>query len=454
MEEIFESDNYRISYEKEVNSTFLQWIKYEKRDEFRTPLMHASDMIRKHGCESFIVDRSEDPSPDISESDLRWIGKVFIPSLEKNGLKKIILIGPENVHYPENITSRKISVMRADSYEDAIRSLRPADFVPGDIKSLSREEAVLKMGLAVDANDFAIDERFWQLSKRYRNDHDMPESEKEQKLAEISALYDIATGKRDERRQKEQQRESEKKFLGKTGAEWGNHFHYSWYKYLIAIVLLFVASSLIYNIFIKPKTDCSIISLGHFKYDSTPVMTLLEDDLGFKNPYINNIDVVAPNEEGHRENIYSEQSAATAFYSEPNVLITDMQSLPFYYSELTDMELYYKELETILPPGLYSKIEPVYMSEREAYNVALEYEKQQHMDSIITDESGEKSIEKVLVGLAVYDREYMEKIGYISLWEKSEPAIVFTIPSSTMNRDDSKKIITELLEQMRKSESD
>ena len=76
------------------------------------------------------------------------------------------------------------------------------------------------------------------------------------------------------------------------------------------------------------------------------------------------------------------------------------------------------------------------------------------MDSIITDESGEKIIEKVLVGLAVYDREYMEKIGYISLWEKSEPAIVFTIPSSTMNRDDSKKIITELLEQMRKSESD
>ena len=81
------------------------------------------------------------------------------------------------------------------------------------IASMTKEEALEFLGLPADADKEALENRFWQLSKKYRS---LKGDESEQKLADLSAAYDIASGNRDLRVQAEETRAHEKKFMGKT----------------------------------------------------------------------------------------------------------------------------------------------------------------------------------------------------------------------------------------------
>ena len=94
-----------------------------------------------------------------------------------------------------------------------------------DIEKMTKEEALEYLGLPSDANDFYIDEKFWKLSKQYRGKND---KESEDKLSELSAVYNIACGRRDEALRKADERAKASKFLGKTKDEWKNYFAYSW----------------------------------------------------------------------------------------------------------------------------------------------------------------------------------------------------------------------------------
>ena len=80
---------------------------------------------------------------------------------------------------------------------------------------LSEDEALIYMGLEADADIKEIEDRFWQMSKKYRGKDD-PES-----LAmedEISAVYDIASGRREVKEQEEYVRQNEPKYFGRLRA--------------------------------------------------------------------------------------------------------------------------------------------------------------------------------------------------------------------------------------------
>ena len=109
-----------------------------------------------------------------------------------------------------------------------------------DLTAMTREEALAYMGLSSDADIKEIDDRFWQMSKKYRGKED-PESIAMED--EISAVYDIASGRRDFRKNEEQQKEAEPKRFGKTKSEWKTYIEYTWYKYVLGIV---IAAAVIY----------------------------------------------------------------------------------------------------------------------------------------------------------------------------------------------------------------
>ena len=210
-----------------------------------------------------------------------------------------------------------------------------------DLEKMTKEEALEYIVLPSDADDFIIDEKFWKLSKQYRGDNS-PEGK--QKIADLSAAYDIATGRRDERVQKAQQREMERKYFGKTGDEWRTYFSYTWYKYLIGVILLFLLGNIIYTMITKPGYDSGILSIGHFSNESEYIEDFMTTRLGFTNPLVGFVDIVVPHDQGQSQQAYADQSASTLMLSCPNVLVFDEATMPYYYSNLDDVSSLYNFL--------------------------------------------------------------------------------------------------------------
>lgn len=312
-----------------------------------------------------------------------------------------------------------------------------------DIEKMTKEEALTYMGLPQDANDFAVDERFWQLSKKYRGKKD-PDSE--DKLNELSAVYNIACGRRDEAVAKAEKRAGEKKFLGKTKDEWKTYISYTWFKALIIVVVVAVAISVIYNAVFKNRYDSAAVAFGHFSIDSVQVEEkLLSEEI--KNPYIANVDIVVPNEMGQTENIYSDQSLAAVMSMDPNVLITDSMTYKYYFSNFSDMTSIYNDLKLVLPANVYSKIVPIYLSERDAFLFTRDYLKQQDLLDGSTNVN-EYDSTPVMIGLMITDKTAIASLGIENGWPDQDPEIIFGVYSNTADYSKAEKMILELFQNM------
>lgn len=312
-----------------------------------------------------------------------------------------------------------------------------------EVVKMTREEAISYLGLPEGANSYAIDEKFWQLCKRYKSGSE----EDEQKLVDLSEAYDIATGRRDARKKAIEIRENQRKYFGKTSDEWRNHWNYNWYKYLIAVVLIVIAGNLFYNIVLKPDYDCAIISLGHFDIENDTYYDNLLSDMGFNNPYITNVNIVVPNDEGELSSAYENQNAVTSLLIRPNIVVTEAKSAPYYYDQLMDLSDIYAELSSYLTPAQMAKIVPVYCSEREYYEYSNAYA--ESMDMLTEEEmdlSG-YSTAREMIGLMITDEALITRMGYTYLWN-DEPNMVFGIYYDPMDIADARNILIRLLSEL------
>lgn len=312
-----------------------------------------------------------------------------------------------------------------------------------DIEKMTKPEALEYLGLPADANDFAIDERFWQLSKRYRGQNT---SESEEALNELSAVYNIACGRRDENRAKEEQRDSASKFLGKTSDEWKNYFSYSWLKILVIAVIIIVAGNILYSVFFKNRYDCSVVAFGHFVVDTEVLEgSFTTDEL--KNPYVSSVDIVVPNELGQSANIYSDQTLAAVLSMYPDVLITDEMTYKYYYSDFADISQLYSNIKGLLPKSVTEHLEPVYLSEREAFLYTKDYLIQQEM--IDPDTSAEDyDTTSRMIGIKVTDAGIISAMGIENAWPDTEPSIIIGIYSGTVDYTNAGKMLTKLFQSM------
>lgn len=328
------------------------------------------------------------------------------------------------------------------SSEDKKKVITPEDGVSSEIASMTREEALVYLDLPEDADKEAIENRFWQLSKNYRTRRG---DEAEQKMAELSAVYDIATGSRDLREQAAEARAKEKKFFGKTKAEWKTYVSYTWKYYVGALILIVVSASLIYNFFFKPREDCGIISIGNFENKTEYYDSVLRE-LGFKYPSIQTFCYVAASKEGQQADPYTNQAAVVSLYSGANVIVTDKAAMPFFFENLVDCSKLYKSLEQVLPADKYAKITPVYMSEREYRKMLVDYRVSQGiaLSDTGTDFSS-YSDEKIMTGLMIEDKDMINKLGYTNYWREQPATAIFSISVLSRDQDESARIITAVL---------
>ena len=453
MEAIFDSEAFNLRFDGD--STLLLSIKaYGNRDDFRTPLMHAVELIKKHKCRNLIIEDACAPSDlykQISEADIKWLKNIVVPKLAATSCEHIFFVVDEESagtgcdDMPFSLFASKFRTDKVVSEKFALMMIANGcgEEVDPGIRSMTVKQALEYMDLPENANDFAIDERFWVLSKQLRGDNS-PEGKR--KMAELSEAYDIASGRRDERVAKEQQREAERKFLGKTGDEWRTYLSYTWYKYLIAIVLIVLAGNLIYTVFMRPGYDSGYLSIGHFEYETDYVERFLTSRLGFKNPMVSIVDIVVPNDQGQSQKAYADQTASTLLLSCPNVLVFDEATMPYYYSELADVSSVYQYLRENLTPDQFSMLVPVYMSERDAAQVLIDYDREYGAEPDIEQvDLSDYDDTSVMVGILLKDEAAVTALGYHNLWPDYEPSLVFSVYTQTMDYVDSETIIMQLL---------
>lgn len=317
----------------------------------------------------------------------------------------------------------------------------PEEGASEEIVSMTREEAMEYLGLPKDADRETLDKKFWQLSKNYRT---MRGDDAEQKLADLSAAYDIATGERDEREKAAEARMHEKKFFGKTKAEWKNYVSYTWKYYVGAVIVIAVTAFLIWNFF-KPKEDCGIVSIGNFEHSEEYYDGVLKK-MGFKMPSLVTYCYVPMNDEGQEEDRHNNQAAVTFLYSGVNVIVTDSAAMPYFFEYFTDCTKLYSTLKEVLPAEKFAKIKPVYMSEREYKKLVDEYRRTKGFDySKEPTDLSSFSDAKIMTGLLIEDEEMIKKLGYRNYWQKKPASVVLGMNVLSKDQDSSFAIITAVL---------
>ncbi len=340
-----------------------------------------------------------------------------------------------------------MSEEKENSVSEEIEVKKEKTKVSDEILNMTKEEALKYMGLPSNSTLYAIDDKFWQLSKRYRS---LNTEEGEAKLDELSAVYDIATGERDKRNKKQEIRDSQKKYWGKTSDEWRTYFSYTWYKYLIAVVALVLLGNLFYNMFLKPRYDVSVVALGHMSCEVEVMEGILVNDCGYTNPYVNSVDVVPDNDEGQTDNGYGDQTAATVLMSQPDVIIADTMCVNYYFNNFVDCSDLYEQLRTVLSPEAFSKLTPVYYSERE-YQIALsEYQMSQNMYEFEAEEEDFSIYDPtpVMIGIKVEDPAFITSLGFENLWHYKPAQLVFGIGAETNDQIAAAEIIIKLFERL------
>lgn len=453
MEEVFDSEAFKLRYDEETNSCVFTMKTYGERDHFRTPVMHASEIIRKHKCRNLIIADASNGYKDIKQEDIKWIRKIVLPKLVDSSCEHVyFIVGEEQDSFTcsgslYDLFSEKFKVDKVTSEQDALMMIKSGTeaSVSEDISSMTKAQALAYMDLPANANDFDIDERFWKLTKQVRGDNS-PEGKK--RIAELSTVYDIATGRRDERVLKEEQREKEPKFFGKTADEWRTYFSYTWYKYVLLIVLLILGGNLIYTMATRQGYDSGYVSIGHFSNDSGFVEKFLTTRLGFKNPMVSVVDIVIPNDQGQSQQAYADQTASTLMFSMPNVLVFDEVTVPYYYSDLQDVSSLYQFLRENLTEQQFSLLRPVYMSERDAQEILYDYEIRYGSEVTVDYDLSVYDDNPVMIGILLTDEDAISALGYQNLWPEYEDSLVFCIYNQTMDLNDSEIIIMQLLKEV------
>ncbi len=307
--------------------------------------------------------------------------------------------------------------------------------------SMTREEALKYMGLEPDADIKMIDDRFWQMSKLYRGKDD-PESVRMED--EISAVYDIASGRRDRRLKEEQQRVSEPMYFGRYKSDWKNIIHYNWKNFLLGAVVVISAILVIIGLVNNTRSDCSVIVFGHMLLDDTYMRESLEAQ-GIKRPYIGMADIVVPNDQNIPPQEYGNETFNAMFYTNPDVLISDKESYGYYFSTFKDIGPLKDRIWDGLTEEAKAGVVPVYMTEQEA----VEYTNRLYLEYGMGDEEirdpSEFSDEPVLIGFQIPDEDTCLNLGIEAKWMTRKTSLVFGQCINSKNDDQAVLVITTLI---------
>ncbi|MBN1891601.1 MAG: hypothetical protein JW780_02390 [Clostridiales bacterium] len=302
---------------------------------------------------------------------------------------------------------------------------------------MDRSEALRYFGLDESATDYILEEKYWQRIKKYRGD---PEANTEQ-LKEINEAYEIASGKRQKATHTEIQREISFKFLGRTMKEWRVHFYYSWWKYILIAIAVFFVFSIVRHYFFTPKIDLRVVAMGHFEKSNDSIEEFAKEKMGYLRPSVFNSNLIIDNSEEADMNTMYGEIATAAFLSVKNdVLITDSRTFPFFLLNYDPIDELYAALLSELPEDQLDRIEPLWYSRAEFYEMEYEYGFIDEMQEI-----KEEDRQRHVYGLMITDPELVYALGFENRWQTDPPTLVFCLSSNSEEKAKAKTFIRNLL---------
>lgn len=220
MEDSNETERISVKYISESNVVVIAFKAEEVlSEEYRTSTMLAVDLLGQHKNSILIIDRSLNAK--VEEADIKWARKTLFNTLVKSGCKHCFIVDPEHriAHnaYPHRDLELRMRTTLVGSIDEALAKIGHKLEVSSEVLSMTKEEALTYMNLPADCDEERLENRFWQLSKNMRIENS---DESQQKLVDLSAAYDIASGNAMKRKEVMEAREQEPKILGKTKDEW------------------------------------------------------------------------------------------------------------------------------------------------------------------------------------------------------------------------------------------
>ena len=443
MNEVFDSEHINVEYRKDDNIVLVVLKGKVTRDDFRTPMMHAADMVMRHSCKVMAVEFRADP--ELNEKDILWSKKVLFNNLKKSGLETLALIDNNDLSIIQGIRvfcGDKFKTVVCKDYEEAKSKTKGvSDEAAAKFADMTREEALKYMGLNEDADIKEIDDRFWQMSKKYRGKDD-PES-----LAmedEISAVYDIASGRREVRAQEEYVRQNEPMYFGRYKSDWQNIIHYNWKSWLLAAVVIISGLAVIISYLTSMNSDCSVLVFGHMYLDNSKMREALEAE-GYHNPYVGLADIVVPNDENIALDQTGNETFNAQFYTNPDVLVSDEKSYLFYFNVFKDMAPIYDQVMAGLSDEAKAGVRPVYMSQREYVRNMNDYYAITGLDNDEMKNPADYPDDQVLIGIEITDRDLITNYGVEAKWKSRQTTFIFG--QCVNSKDDAKaaKMMTALI---------
>ena len=423
MNEVFDSEHINVEYRKDDNIVLVVLKGKVTRDDFRTPMMHAADMVLRHSCKVMAVEFAADP--ELNEKDILWSKKVLFNNLKKSGLETLALIDNNDLKIIQGIRvfcGDKFRTVVCKDYEEAVsKTMGASDETAAKFAGMTREEALKYMGLDENADIKEIDDRFWQMSKKYRGKDD-PES-----LAmedEISAVYDVASGRREVRAQEEYVRQNEPKYFGRYKSDWQNIIHYNWKSWLLAAVVIISGLAVIISYLTSMKSDCSVLVFGHMYLDNSQMREALEAE-GYHNPYVGLADMVVPNDENIALDQTGNETFNAQFYTNPDVLVSDEITYLYYFNVFKDMAPIYDQIMAGLSDEAKANVRPVYMSQREYVRNMNDYYAITGLDNDEMRNPADYPDDKVLIGIEITDRDIITSYGVEAKWKSRQTTFVF-----------------------------
>ena len=336
---------------------------------------------------------------------------------------------------------------KEDELRSAVQNQVPDTEPTEQERESERTEALTVLGLDSTANAYVIDNRFWQLTKRYRMEKNT------EKLNEITKAYDIASGRAEEKKAEDTLQQTSRKIFGKTAAQWKVHFYYSWWKYLAVIFTIILAIFLGRQIFFGKTYEIKIVSLGHLTMDSTFIDGYVRKEFDYKNPFITYADLIVDESDNQTTATLYGPASASAFLSiNPDVLVFDERTMPYYLPYMLPLDSYYETLKDTVPQALLDKITPITMSMTDYYALAAKLQTDDTVSSASTP-SDEDSV-KHIYGFEINDPDLIRALGYTNLWSKDKPSLVFTICSTSKHIIRAEDFITSILSNQAKIVSD
>ena len=307
------------------------------------------------------------------------------------------------------------------------------------IEAMTRDEAMEYFQLPAWGKREDLDKQFWKLCKIYQAKKD------EQKLADISAAYAIATGERDRKREEKLEEDTAKHYFGKTKKQWAEFWHYEWWKFAIAAAAIVIIVAVVQYFFLEPKTDFRVASIGHFSQNTELLADYMKENYGLTNPDVDFANVVSDNDEGEEVEPYATSKAASLIAVKPDILVLDAMTAPAYVMGENTMNLddVYAQMQATWSAEELSHIEPYMYSKARFYEEYADTLPQDYREDL--DELTEEDYIEHVYGFKVNDEIDRLSLGYTVKWKKTDPCIIISVNIGSIQVDKATDIMLKML---------